>query len=526
MGAREAGTSPEKGHERVQGRGSPPAVLWENCPSLSNEPDSIGEGEKVRLDFSKFGRDLERLMQLITRLILRLVGIISVCLAVTAAWVMLDAHRNVEAETAASAERVAHELENLFWREILWRGSMRRDKILPIPNWESLATLKLLSPGVCVTFGPGTEEPRTLCSQIEGVGTPAPEWFSKVYEYVFGPERIVTRALTVRQPETGAILAAADPAAAVRQAWRQISIMVGVAALMSIGICLLAALAIVHALAPTQSIIDGLRRLESGDYRHRLKAFKTAEFNLIARAVNDLAERLAQTTAERMALTKRLFEVQEEERRALARDLHDEFGQCLTATLAFAAAIEAGAKDRPDLVVDTRSITRLTMRMMATLREALARLRSQDLEELGLEASLVQLVAGWNAQKPPRAIVHLELMGNLTGLPQAISTSIYRIAQEGLTNAMRHGSPNEVNLRVERLVSSEGMIALTIEDDGGGDPGQIQAASGHGILGIRERITAFGGTLSIGRAAQGVRIAACIPLIGPNLPPLKELAVI
>jgi len=163
---------------------------------------------------------------------------------------------------------------------------------------------------------------------------------------------------------------------------------------------------------------------------------------------------------------------------------------------------------------------------MATLREALARLRSQDLDELGLEASLVQLVAGWNARKPPRAIVHLELMGNLTSLPQAISTSIYRIAQEGLTNAMRHGKPSAVHLRVERLASSEGQIALTIEDDGGGDPVQIQAASGHGILGIRERITAFGGTLSIGRAAHGVRIAACIPLIGTKLTPTRELAAI
>lgn len=464
-------------------------------------------------------------MQLIVRLILRLVGIVAVCLALTAGWVMLDAHRNIEAETAASAERVAQELENLFWREILWRGSMRRDNILPIPNWESLSTLKLISPGVCITFAPGAEEPRTLCSQIEGVGTPAPEWFSKSYERLFGPDQIATRPLTVRAPETGAVVAAADPAAAVRQAWRQISIMVRVAALMAIGICLLAGIAIAHALAPTKAIIDGLRRLESGDCRHRLEAFTRGEFGLIARAVNDLAERLAQTTAERVALTKRLFEVQEEERRALARDLHDEFGQCLTATVAFAAAIEAGAADRPDLAEDARSITCAAKRMMTTLREALARLRSQDLEELGLEASLVQLVAGWNAQTTPRAVVHLDLMGDLAGVPQAISMSVYRIAQECLTNAMRHGKPSDVYLRVERLASSEGVIALTVEDDGGGDPPRISASSGNGILGIRERIAAFGGNLSIGRAARGVRVAARIPVNAPNLPPARELAL-
>jgi signal transduction histidine kinase len=262
-------------------------------------------------------------MPLILRLILRLVGVAFFCLALTVGWVMLDAHRDVAAQTAASADRVAHELENLFWREILWRQSMRRDKILPIPNWETIATLKLISPGVCIAFAPGAEEPRTICSQVEGVGTPAPEWFSIAYERAFGEGTPVVRALTVRQPETGAIVATANPATAVRQAWRQISVIASVAASMAVGICVLAAIVIAHALAPTWSIIEGLRRLESGHYRRPIAPVTTGEFGLIARAVNDLAERLAQTTAERVALTKRLFEVQEEERRALARDLHD-----------------------------------------------------------------------------------------------------------------------------------------------------------------------------------------------------------
>lgn len=458
-------------------------------------------------------------MQLILRLILRLVAIVLVCLTLAVGWVMDDAHRMIAAETADSAERVAHELENLFWREILWRGSMRRDKILPIPNWESLATLKLVSPGVCITFVPGSEEPRTLCSQVDGVGTPAPQWFANAFEALFGPQAPIERPLTVRQPETGAVVARADPAAAVRQAWRQITIVIGVAASMALGICLLAALAIAHALAPTRAVIEELRRLESGDYRRRITAFAAGEFGLIARAVNDLAERLAQTTAERVALTKRLFEVQEEERRALARDLHDDFGQCLTATVAFAAAIEAGAGDRRDLAADARSIAGVAKRMSATLRETLARLRSQDLEELGLEACLVQLVAGWNAQTAPRAVVHLDLMGDLVAVPPAVSTSVFRIAQECLTNAMRHGKPSDVYLRVERLASKDGVIALTVEDDGGGDPARIDVSSGHGLLGMRERIAAFGGSFSISRAGRGTRgicVAARIPLIAPG----------
>jgi len=460
-------------------------------------------------------------MQLILRLILRLVGVAVLCLAFTVGWVMLDAHRDIAVETAASAERVARELENLFWREILWRGSMRRDKVLPIPNWETLATLKLISPGVCIAFAPGAEEPRTLCSQLEGVGTPAPEWFSVVYEQAFGEEAPVARALTVREPETGVVVATANPAAAVRQAWRQISIIMSVVASMAVAICVLAAIAIADALAPTRTIIEGLRRLENGHYHQPITPFAPGEFGLIARAVNDLAARLAQTTAERAALTKRLFEVQEEERRALARDLHDEFGQCLTAAMAFAASIEAGAAaDRPDLAEDARAIARIASRMMTTLRETLSRLRSQDLDELGLESCLVQLAAGWNARAAPRALVHLDLKGDLASVPRTIATSVYRIAQECLTNAMRHGKPSAVYLRVEHPASQVGALALTVEDDGGGDAMRINASSGHGLLGVHERIAAFGGSLSIGRAARGVRVAARIPLVAPP-PPLK-----
>lgn len=456
-------------------------------------------------------------MRLMVRLSLRLVAVALLCLALTASFVMVDARRAVEAETAASATRVSQGLENLFWRAILWRGTLRRDNILPIPEWENFSTLRLISPGVCIAYAPAGETPRRLCGQIDSVGSAAPHWFSELYEGVFGPQQPVARRLTVRAPETGVVVATADPEAAVRQAWRQISVVLSVAAAMAFGICLLSALAIGHALAPARTVIDGLRRLESGDYRHRIEALTSGEFGLIARAVNDLAERLAQTTAERVALTKKLFEVQEEERRALARDLHDEFGQCLTATIAFAGAIETGAAHHPELAADARSIAKVAKRMMASLRETLARLRSQDLEELGLEACLVRLAAGWNAQTPAKAMVHLGLMGDLSALPLAVSTSVFRIAQECLTNALRHGAPGDVYLRVERAPFGDGAVSLIVEDDGGGDPDVINASAGHGILGVRERIAAFGGSLSIERAARGVRICARIPCAAPRL---------
>jgi signal transduction histidine kinase len=206
--------------------------------------------------------------------------------------------------------------------------------------------------------------------------------------------------------------------------------------------------------------------------------------------------------------------VQEEERRALARDLHDEFGQCLAAVGALAAVIEMeAAPDRPDTAKDARSIIDTTKRMTGTLRGALARLRSQEIEEIGLEASLAQLIAGWNVQKEARARFHLDVIGDLTEVPVATAQNIYRIAQECLTNAARHGTPQAVRLQVARVeAEGRGAVALSVVDDGGGSPEKLSSTTGYGLLGIRERVAALGGSLSIGEAPRGVRVAALIPL--------------
>jgi signal transduction histidine kinase len=449
-------------------------------------------------------------MNLFAHLALRLAAVTLLCLACAIGWVLVDAHRAIERETASSAERVARNLEALYWRELLWRGGLSRAHIVPLPEWQTLATMKVISPGVCVTFAPANDDPKRLCSQLEAISDPAPAWFKGFYGWLFGDFVRIEQPLTKRQPLAGTVAAQPDAEAAVRQAWHQIEIGLSIAGLLAIGIGALSTLLIGQALMPARGIVAGLKRLENGDFSHRLPGYRAAEFNQISRAVNDLSARLSDTTAQRVALTNRLFQVQEEERRALARDLHDEFGQCLAAVGALATVIEMESRqDRPDLAQDARSILETTRRMTGTLRGALARLRSQEVEELGLEASLAQLVAGWNVQAAPQARFHLDVKGDLAALPLATAQNIYRIAQECLTNAARHGSPQDVRLQVERSIDG---VALSVEDDGGGSPGKLAQASGYGLLGIRERVTALGGDLSIGAAPRGLRIAAVIPL--------------
>lgn len=456
-------------------------------------------------------------MNLLAHLIARLVAVVVLCLVVAIGWVMVDAHRTIEHETAASADRVGRHLEALYWQKLLWRGGMSKETLLPQPDWETLPTLTIVSPGVCVAFTPPGKEPRRICSQVEALGPEPPAWFSHLYTSLLGDHQPITRALSVRERDAGSIVTVADPGAALRQSWGRVSVIAAVASALAACIAVLAALMIGHTLMPAGTIIQGLRELQKGNNAFRLPRFRAAEFDHIAYAVNDLAEDLSRTNAARAALTTRLLQVQEEERRALARDLHDEFGQSLTATIALAALIETSAPaGRDDVAEDARKIAAVQKRMMETLRTTLVRLRSQNIEEIGLEASLRQLVSDYNMQSASRTAFRLNLIGQMAAVPKQVAIDIYRIAQECLTNAVKHGTPTEVRLRVEHLVGSSGAIALSVEDDGGGDAGRIRRDGGHGLLGIRERISALGGKLSISNAAAGLRISATIPLFGPS----------
>src|SRR5882757_4283417 len=161
-------------------------------------------------------------MNLFAHLILRLAAVVFVCLICAVGWVLIDSHRAIEREATASADRVAGALETLYWRELLWRGGLSREHLVPIPDWETMATMKVISPGVCITFAPGQEAPRRLCSQLETISDPAPAWFEAFYDRVFGGYARVERPLTSRQPMAGLIAAEPDRGAAVRQAWHQI----------------------------------------------------------------------------------------------------------------------------------------------------------------------------------------------------------------------------------------------------------------------------------------------------------------
>ncbi|MET0314824.1 MAG: histidine kinase [Hansschlegelia sp.] len=454
-------------------------------------------------------------MSLLAGLILRVLGVVTLCLACAGAWTMVEANSAIKREVAATADRMERESRNLAWREVMFPGNEGSHARLAFPEWRSSDTLRIVGPGYCVRLEWTGDVPAVICGGGPDHGT-APAWFVTLNNRLFGEFEPVERTVTVGRHEVGSITAQADAGAAALQAWRQVSVVVGVAAAMATAIGLLTTALIGHALRPVETIIQGLKRLERDDLSVRLPGFASREFAHVARAFNGLTERLALSTEQRAAVTRRLFQVQEEERRSLARDLHDEFGQCLAATRALAATVAgASVADRPDISESAREIGVISEGMAATLRNTLSRLRPPELDEIGLEQSLEHLVGSWNARTATgsqRPRFQLKVEGDLDDAPSQIALTIYRLAQEGLTNAVKHGNPRQVTISVERRSAPEPEIMVAVEDDGGGSSVDLTGSPGQGLLGLRERVDALGGRFLAEASGRGVKISALLPM--------------
>jgi signal transduction histidine kinase len=453
-------------------------------------------------------------MRIVLQLVIRLLLVVVLCLAAATVWATIDAYHSVDRATAASAQRVSQALQTLYWQEVLLRSNITHQHLLPAPEWRTVETMKSISPGICIDFEPRNDFDKPLCGQSKGIGH-APRWFAAAVQSILGSHPVVSEPISVHAIAAGTVSAIADPDVAIELAWQHILDIINVASLMAIAIAVLASLAIAHTLAPARSIVAALQRMAHGQYRTSLPHFRSMELSLIAQAVRDLGDRLAEATEQRAVLTRRLLEIRSDERCTLARELHDEFGQNLTAILAFANTIEADSaqgQSGASVAQDARMISQATLRIMACLRGTLDRLRHPPAEELGLEASLVSLVASWRSLDARRPSIQLDLQGDLADVRGTAASTAYRVAQECLTNSLRHSAAREILLRIERRTGKENALLISVEDDGGGDAVSVAQSTGFGLTGMRERLAAIGGSLSIARAAHGLSVAATIPI--------------
>jgi signal transduction histidine kinase len=443
-----------------------------------------------------------RAIDLKLRLALRVAALAAICFLAVAAYALFDSDRAARAKTSHIAEIVARDI-SLQQAQVQW-FSLSSDHT---PDLQRVAA-PLMEPGLCVAYLDKAGGFRQgLCSGALADETAAPESFARLYRATFHPGKPVSVPLLT---EGEAAVASFDPATQIGKSWREASRLLSIMAFALAALCLAVYAALARALRPTHAIRAGLKQLAANDLSARLPSFDLAELSAISDVFNTLAQKLQATLAERNALTRKLIAVQDEERRHLARELHDEFGQSLTAIAAQAAAASHTAeRECPPLLEECRSISRTTAGMMETLRGTLVRLRPPDVEELGLTVSLESLVASWNGFEKGRTQFDIAVIGAVDDLPPSVAANLYRIAQEAITNAAKHAQARRVQLRLE---AGDAEIVLSVEDDGEATGAGLAPKPGMGLLGMQERVVSLGGTLRFERPpAGGAWLVATIP---------------
>lgn len=432
-------------------------------------------------------------------LVLTLWLIAALAALATLALATADAYRTADRYTHTTLARAGGVLERNYHMEPRTPDPLYAERT-------SLMLLSAMAPGTCIHFEQPDITPRRLCAGWEGFGRIAPDRFRVAATRLFGAPQPVARSGTGYQNGTFMLEVSFDPVAAATMAWQRVRLALWQTVAFAAGVLVVGTLAILWRLQPVRGIVSELDRLAQGDLAARVEPGGAREFLQIAQAVNRLSEQLRASARESRALTRQLLEVQDMERRQLARDLHDEFGQTLTATAALAASITYVAPlDRPDIARDAEAVGANIRSMMECLRGAFARLRPPDLEQVGLSSSLHAMLAGWEAQRGVRLTLDCDL--DDIRLSHAVALDLYRIVQECVTNAMRHGDPTDVRVTLQH---GGDVLQLTVEDDG---KGSLEGGdAGHGLLGMRERVAAMGGRLWMEETDAGVRARVVAPI--------------
>jgi two-component system sensor histidine kinase UhpB len=248
-------------------------------------------------------------------------------------------------------------------------------------------------------------------------------------------------------------------------------------------------------------------------------------------SLRDITEHKRMQAAEReleqnRRLTALIQSQLEGERRAIARELHDELAQCVTAIKTIGTAIAGRAGDaKPDIRDNATTIVSVASHIYDIVHGIIRRLRPSGLDDLGLAETLRDAVSAWS-RRNPQVRWELALSGELEGLGEALNITVYRIVQEALTNVARHAEASSVRISVAREPAArfEDALVVYVRDDGRGlAQAAVQENGRFGVAGMRERVQALGGTFVIsGAAGEGVTVRAVLPVASAERPAALE----
>ena len=335
------------------------------------------------------------------------------------------------------------------------------------------------------------------------VATPVPAWF----RWAVAPTPItIDKQLQSDHQPSLSLRITADADDEIAEAWSETQGILLLLMCLAGTVYTLVHIIVGRAFSPIETILEGLGQIEHGAFDKRLPHFSLPEFERLSAQFNHMAATLETARQQNQALIRHSLAIQEEERRVLAQELHDEFGQCLTAIKVMGATLRQPT-EAPGGAAE--QIMGLCDRLFGVMRSMMRRLRPAVLEDLGLKASLEDLISQWHGSHPDLRLT-LRCDAGLERLDPDLALQLYRIVQEGLTNIVKHAGATEGQIHVSH--PTPGWIELVLRDNGRGfDP--TAARPGFGLSGIRERVAGLDGQVELEtRPGTGLSLRLRVPM--------------
>jgi two-component system, NarL family, sensor histidine kinase UhpB len=415
--------------------------------------------------------------------------------------VVKNAREDVLAEVESTTNLVIHLLDAEIAHYMTDFGWLNRDEkgSINIFRLDELTNIRHLKVDFFDPSGHLRESNRSTREEHEGEDPPT--WFVKLLDISSVLNEPKRKNIILNGRFIGELVITPDPSFELREIWEDTSGLLAIVGLFGLSVLLFVYWMVRATFKPVKQIIQGLNQIEHGEYQSRLPSFEQVELSEISDKFNRMASTLEQSIRNNHRLTQQIIHLQEEERKKLARDLHDEIGQYLTAVHIDASAMVAAKK----LTVARESATaiaQITRQMMFTIQDLLARLRPRVLDELGLSLALAELIHHWHDRNRNIMVVN-EISNHLSQPDESVAVTVYRILQECLTNISKHAAASRVTIVV---ADTEDGLSMRVEDDGRGFDASLPSR-GYGLAGMQERVEGLMGSMNITSApGQGTRI--------------------
>ncbi len=352
-----------------------------------------------------------------------------------------------------------------------------------------------------------TAEPSLASSHFGAV----PPWFVRL----LGVSPIVDRVpVAIAGQDYGSVVIETNPTNEILEVWNDLGDSLIVLTLFFGFNILLIYVFIGHTLRPLDSLAKALKQIGHGDYKMRIGDSSIPELSRLWLSFNLMASQLAEMDEQNRRLNEQLLTLQEEERSQIARDLHDEISPFLFAVNADLATISRLASQgrSAEIAGQLRSTLEAVSHMQRQIRTMLGRLRPGVLADFGLATAIMSMVEFWRRRHPETSFkVSLPRGGESFGALTDIT--IYRIVQESLSNAVRHGSAAEIFVAVTTApTDGAGPNRVSVEVANDGQEIDKTAGFGFGLTGMQERVQALGGRLVLTRKpGLGFSVTATLP---------------